>query len=430
MKFRFLAFLVALLASSALAAPRLYIQPRDGIAPMLEAINGAKTSVRLKMYLFTDSRQDVIDALKTATARGVNVKILLEREPCCTAGVNTQIFLRLREAGLNVQFTKAFKFVYTHEKSLVVDDRAAWVSTANLTGSSFSSNREYQVALDDARDVLEVARVFDADWAGEDVDLRDARLVWSPSIVTSSGLVKGNARDRLIRFIRAAKTSLIVEHQNASDEEIMRELLAANTRGVRVRFVTSPKELTATADLGGLERLSAGGVEVRYLLSSYVHAKVMLSDAGALIGSINLTGNSINANRELAVELSDADVMRALEGQLNADFAAGANTNPFLLPPLEGVFDALKMGEYLGRIGSFEGVVTSVEARAGVSFLKFADTGFAPRAVVFPRSYDQFAQPFPDAYQGKRVRITGRVQLYEEYFEVILNGADQIVVLP
>jgi phosphatidylserine/phosphatidylglycerophosphate/cardiolipin synthase-like enzyme len=418
------------LSVPALAAPKLYVQPRDGIAPTLEAIGAAKTSLRLKIYLFTDARQDVIAALQAATARGVNVRILLEREPCCTAGVNTQIFLKLREAGLNVQFTKAFKFVYTHEKSLVLDDRLALVSTANLTGSSYASNREYQVALDDPQDVREVARVFDADWAGEDVDLRDARLIWSPSITTSSGLVRGQARERLVRFIRGAKQTLTVEHQNASDEEILRELVAAAARGVRVRFVTSPKELTATADLAGLERLRAGGVEVRYLLTNYVHAKVMLSEHAAMVGSINLTGNSINSNRELAVELSDAGVMTALGAQLEADVRAGVDTNPFLLPPLEGVFDALNMDQYLGRIASFEGTVTDVEMRAGVSFLKFGSTDFAPRAVVFPRAYDQFLQPFPDAYKGKRVRINGRVQLYEDYFEVILNSAEQITVLP
>ncbi len=426
-----LALLLTLLLSTALAAPKLYIQPRDGIQPILEAIAGSKTSIRLKIYLFTDSRQDVIDALKAATKRGVDVRVLLEKEPCCAAGVNTQIYLKLREAGLNVYFTKAFKFVFTHEKSFVIDDTSAIVSTSNITGSSFASNREYQVALDDAASVAEIAKVFDADWRGEDVDLRGAKLIWSPSLTTSSGLVKGNSRERLIGFIRGATKTLRVQHQNASDEEILRELLAAQARGVQVSFITSPKELSATADLSGLERLQKAGVQVRYLLSQYVHAKVMLrDDTSAIIGSINLTGNSLNANRELAVQLEAGEAVTQLAAQLESDFKSGVDTNPFLLPPLEGVFNAVEMGQYLGRIGSFEGVVTDVESRAGVSFLKFGSTDFEPRAVIFPRAYEQFAQPFPEAYKGKRVRIQGRVQLYDDYFEVILNGADQIAVLP
>ena len=428
---RLLVLLAFLVFSSSLAAPRLLIQPRDGIQPILESIGRATKSIRHKIYLFTDSRQDVIEALVAAQKRGVDVRVLLEKEPCCTAGVNTQIYLKLRNAGLNVAFTKPFRFVFTHEKSFVFDDQTAIVSTANLTGSSFTGNREYQVVLDDAERVLEIARVFDADWAGQDVDLRDARLVWSPSIVTSSGLVRGNARTQLNRFIRGAQKTLRVQHQNASDEETLRELLAARERGVAVSFVTSPKELTATADLAGLERLQQAGVTVRYLLKNYVHAKVMVADdTHAMIGSVNLTGNSIDSNRELGVILDGGEAVSQLVTQLETDFAGSVDTNPFLLPPLEGTFEATRMGEYLGRIGVFEGVITNVEQRSGVSFLKFGAGGEAPRAVVFPRAYDVFAQPFPQVYEGKRVRVQGRVQLYEGYFEIILNTAEQIQILP
>jgi cardiolipin synthase A/B len=429
---RWLTLSLALLFPASLAGPKLVVQPRDGIQPILTAIRQAQTSVRLKIYLFTDSRQDVIDALVAAMKRGVDVKILLEKEPCCTAGVNTQIFLKLKDAGLNVQFTKPFRFVFTHEKSFVFDNRTAFVSTSNLTGSSFSSNREYGLMLDDPDSVTEIARVFDADWAGQEIDLRDAKLVWSPSVTLANGLVRGNAREQIVRFIRSAKTSLRLEHQDASDEETLRELVAAQERGVQVSFVTSPKDLNESGDIAGLERLSKAGVSVRYLLSHYVHAKVMVADdARAMIGSINLTGNSINSNRELSVVLDDQDVVNQLASQLETDLKSGSDSNPFLLPPLEGVYEALKMSQYLGRTGSFEGVVTAVEQRSAVSFLKFgsADSA-APRAVIFPRIYDALTQPFPGAYEGKRVRIQGRVQLYEDYFEVIVNAADQIQILP
>ncbi|NJK46216.1 MAG: DNA-binding protein, partial [Pleurocapsa sp. SU_196_0] len=147
-------------------------------------------------------------------------------------------------------------------------------------------------------------------------------------------------------------------------------------------------------------------------------------------GSVNLTGNSIDSNRELGVILDGGEAVAQLNAQLEADLTAGVDTNPFLLPPLEGTFEATRMGEYLGRIGSFEGVISSVEQRSAVSFLKFGAGSDAPRAVVFPRAYEVFAQPFPQVYEGKRVRVQGRVQLYDDYFEIILNTADQIQILP
>ncbi len=431
--FRFL-WLMLFVSSLALAAPKLFIQPRDGIAPILERINAAKTSIRHKIYLFTDSRQDVIDALAAATKRGVDVKILLEREPSGTSGGNTTIFLKLREAGLNVQLSRAFKFVFIHEKSFVFDDREALISTANITGSSFGANREYQVVLDEPALVQEVAKVFDADWKGEDIDLRDAKLVWSPSQTKSNGLVRGNAREKMIQLIRSARSSLLIQQQSMADEEIIREISTISRQGIAVTLVGPPNELTDTYYIAGAERLRQAGVKVKYLLTNYVHAKVIVADkTRALVGSINLSGNSINNNRELSVILetnSAPEAVSALVAQIELDASKSVDSNPFGLPRLEAVQDAKNMGEFVGREGTFEGIVEEVERRDAVAFINFGKGDLAPRGVVFARAYDSFAQPFPQAYLGKRVQIRGRVQLYGDYFEVILNTPDQITVLP
>ena len=427
--------IACLIICEAIAAPRLFVQPRDGIAPIISAINAAKRSIRHKIYLFTDSRQDVIDALSAATKRGVDVKILLEREPSGTSGGNTAIFLKLREAGLNVKLTKPFEFVFVHEKSFVVDDQIGIISTANITASSFSANREYQVMLDDPERVSEMARVFDADWNGVQIDLGNAKLVWSPSIITSSGLVRGNARARILELIRGTKTSLMLEQAGMADEEIIRELEAAAKRGVRVTLIGSPADPTTdTYFVVGAERLRRAGVKLRYLLTNYVHAKVLVADGErALVGSINISANSMDANRELGVILTRTeapDALRDLMVTLEADAQRGVEVNPFSLPPLDGVQPAERMAEFIGRIVTLEGTVTEVQKFPAVAFLKFGSGDTAPRAVVFSRSYDAFPQPFPDVFLGKKVRISGRVQLYGDYFEVILNGPDQIRFSP
>jgi cardiolipin synthase A/B len=434
MKFFRLLLVLFACSSGVVAAPKLFIQPKDGIAPILERINNAQKSIRHKIYLFTDSRQDVIDALAKATKRGVDVKILLEREPSGTTGGNTSIFLKLKEAGLNVQLTRPFKFVFVHEKSFVFDDREAIISTANITASSFSANREYQVALDEPALVQEVARVFDADWAGQDIDLKNAKLVWSPSQTKADGTVRGNAREKLLNLIQNARESLLLEQQSMADEEVIRELSVASRRGVKVTLVGPPNELTDTYYIAGAERLRQAGVAVKYLLSNYVHAKVIVADKKrALVGSINLSGNSLNANRELGIILereTATEAVDALVQQIQADAAISMDVNPFGLPKLEAVQDARKMGEFVGREGVFEGVVEEVERRDAVAFLNFGTGATAPRGVVFARAYDSFPQPFPQVFLGKKVQVRGRVQLYGDYFEVILNSPDQITVLP
>jgi phosphatidylserine/phosphatidylglycerophosphate/cardiolipin synthase-like enzyme len=424
-----------LIVCDSLAAPKLLVQPRDGIAPIISAINAAKRSIRHKIYLFTDSRQDVIAALSDATKRGVDVKILLEREPSGTSGGNTAIFLRLREAGLNVKLTKPFEFVFIHEKSFVIDDQIGIISTANITASSYSANREYQVVLNDTERVSEMARVFDADWNGQQIDLSTAKLIWSPSVTTSSGLVRGNARARILELIRSASTSLLLEQAGMADEEVIREIEAASRRGVNVTLIGSPADPTTdTYFVVGAERLRKAGVRLRYLLTNYVHAKVIVADGErALIGSINISANSIDANRELSVILTRTeapDALRDLIATLEADAQRGVEVNPFSLPPLETIQPAERMAEFIGRIVTLEGTVTEVQKFPAVAFLKFGSGATAPRAVVFSRSFDAFPQPFPDVFLAKKVRITGRVQLYGDYYEVILNGPDQIQFSP
>ncbi|WP_200852115.1 phospholipase D-like domain-containing protein, partial [Klebsiella pneumoniae] len=82
------------------------------------------------MYLWTPSRLDVVEALGEAVARGVKVLVLLEREPA-GGRVDLTVFQALKERGVDVKLTTPFRFVFVHEKSLVVDRKRAWVGTMN-----------------------------------------------------------------------------------------------------------------------------------------------------------------------------------------------------------------------------------------------------------------------------------------------------------
>nr|WP_246781812.1 hypothetical protein [Thermus oshimai] len=66
---RALALLLALLGL-ALAAPRLVVEPEDGLAPLLGLIGEAREEILVKMYLWTPSRMDLVEALGQAAARG------------------------------------------------------------------------------------------------------------------------------------------------------------------------------------------------------------------------------------------------------------------------------------------------------------------------------------------------------------------------
>ncbi len=427
----------ALLALFGLAfsapGPTLWVQPDDGVKPLIQLIDGAESTIRLKIYLWTPSRMDVIEALGRAVERGVNVRVLMEREPA-GGRPSMEVISALRDRGVELRLSKPFRFVFVHEKSMVVDDRIAWFGSGNLTGSTFKANREYMLVTARPDWVAEIARVFDADWHGERIDLSQARLVWSPDRVVR-GVREGNAREKVLGLIRGARSTLFLEQAGMVDEEVIAALEEAVRRGVDVRLVGSPADPEEnTYFVPGAERLRKAGVRLRYLPSPYVHAKVIVADGNtALVGSINMSQSSMNANRELGAILTAAGEPEAffrLLRTMERDWREARPDNPFLLPPVEGVIPWTEAPKYYGRIVTVEGRIAAVESRTGVAFLKFEDTPDAFRLVFFPRVYGQFDQPFPEAYLGKRVRATGRVKIYAGYYEIIINGPSQLEVLP
>lgn len=425
-------FALLFLLAWALAAPRLVVLPEDGLKPLLDLIHSAQEEIRLKAYLWTPSRLDVVEALKEAVRRGVRVRVLLEAEPS-GGRMDIGVYQALKEAGVEVRLTQPFRFVFVHEKSMVVDRRLAWVATANLTGSSFTANREYALILDDPKQVEEVARVFDADWEGKRLDLSKALLVWAPSRVLG-GVQEGNARERLLGLIRSAQKELFLEQSAMADREVLEALKEALGRGVRVRLVGSPADPDDTYFIAGAEELKRAGAEVRYLPSPYVHAKVIVKDQKeALLGSLNLSANSIHANRELSVLFSAQEApeaFRRLLAVMEGDFARGLPENPFALPPLEGVIPWTEAPRYYGRIATVEGRIQRVEDRGTVAFLHFGTGESDLRLVVFSRNYGLFAQPFPQAYLDKTVRAKGRIVIYAGYYEIVLESPEQLEVLP
>ena len=57
------------------AVHHLIVQPDDGITPILNTLEGAKTSLDIKMFQFTDPV--LIEAVVNAHKRGIKVRIML-----------------------------------------------------------------------------------------------------------------------------------------------------------------------------------------------------------------------------------------------------------------------------------------------------------------------------------------------------------------
>ncbi len=399
----------------------LFIEPEDGRTPILSAIAEARQTLRLAMYLITD--REIIQALKGAAARGVDVRVLLEMNPFGGGSQTAQVAAELRAAGVQVQWDPR-TIRYLHQKTLVVDETYALVMTANFTVSSFTDNREYLVRTARPEDVAEIIATFEADWARQPVQHTNPRLAWAPD----------RARDLLLQLIDGAQVSLDLEHQNLQDEEVMDHLIAAVQRGVRVRHISSPHyPLEEDADEPGRERIRQAGAEVRYLDSPYIHAKALLVDGRqALVGSINLTANSLDFNRELSILVDEPYLVQALAQQFQIDWDQARPQAVELVPtPTAGYVDHTQADQYYGQRVTVQLTVKATYNSGRVIWLMGdQDRAHNFKVVIFPEVWGQWPDRPDRYYKGKTIRVTGLVEKYRDWPEIIVNDPSQIEIVP
>jgi cardiolipin synthase A/B len=283
----------------------LIVLPDDSAKPILDAINNATKSLRVKMFLF--SHPDLLKAVIEAKKRGVRVRVMLNPARRSGESENAETHKRLKAEGIEVIDSNP-AFDVTHEKSMVVDDNTAFVKSLNWDVKNLTETRDYAVVTTDGPEVREVIECFEADWHRKpfNVDQRSL-LIWC----------NGNGRDRIARFIDEAKHTLFVQNERYQDSVIIERLVRAKERGVKVHVMARPphklKKEKLTEGVGGLRIMDDVGIKVHKLKHLKLHGKMLLADhSRAIIGSINLAPGSFDSRRELAIEVHSPKVVERL----------------------------------------------------------------------------------------------------------------------
>jgi cardiolipin synthase len=283
----------------------LIVLPDDSARPVLDAINRAIKSLRIKMFVFSDP--ELLNAVIAAQQRGVEVRVMLNPARRTGESENEEARARLTEAGVEVLDSNP-AFGLTHEKSMVVDDTQAFVKSLNWATENFTETRDYAVVTSREAEVQEIIDCFEADWSRESFDPGPrAHLIWCPT----------NGRDRLAQLIDGAEDSLFIQNERYQDPIMIEHLVRAARRGVKVHLMARPahtlKEDQLIEGVGGLRILHDVGIKIHKLKHLKLHAKMILADGDrGIVGSINLAPGSFDSRRELAIEMRDDDVTTRL----------------------------------------------------------------------------------------------------------------------
>jgi phosphatidylserine/phosphatidylglycerophosphate/cardiolipin synthase-like enzyme len=289
------------------------VLPDDSATPIIEAINGASESLRIKMFVFSDPT--MLAAVLAAHLRGVRVRVMLN--PARRSGEQENEATRetLTAAGIEVLDSNP-AFDLTHEKSMVVDSHTAYIKSLNWQTKNLTETRDYAVATTHKHEVEEIIECFEADWARSEFHPGDhSHLIWCI----------GNARQRLGRLIDDSKHTLWLQNERYQDPVIIEHIVRAARRGVRVYVMARPphklKKDKLSEGVSGLRILEDVGVRIHKLRHVKLHAKLLLADSErAIVGSINLSPGSFDSRRELAIEVKDSHVVDRIDETVRRDW--------------------------------------------------------------------------------------------------------------
>jgi len=290
---------------------QVFVEPNAGESPVVDAIESAKKSIWLEMYLMSDSK--VIYALEDAANHGVDVRVMLEPNPY-GASPPTKVMDELQAAGAKVEDSDP-SFALTHEKGMVIDGTTAFIMTSNFSRaglggySSYSSynDRDYGIIDTNPQDVQTVATIFQADWNRSSVQISDPNLVVSPI----------NSRTDLTTLLNSARSSIFIESEEMNDSGIEQVLTNAAQRGVKVEVILP----SGTSNNAGISAIQPGGVQVREDNVLYMHAKLIIIDGQkAFVGSENFSAQSLDQNRELGIVVADQSALQTLQQTFQQDW--------------------------------------------------------------------------------------------------------------
>jgi cardiolipin synthase len=313
---------------------------------MLDAIASAESTIDLSSYIYWpgDITSQFTEALCERAKAGVEVNVVLDAYG--SAKLDRGTVHRLEEAGATVAFFRPPAW-YTldklnnrmHRRLLIVDGRigfAGGVGIADVwTGDAEDPDHWREThAVVEGPAVRDILAGFIEDWAeatnvvvggSHFPELAPLDGGVDVQVILSSPGSGGTATSRLFfAAIAGARERLwITTAYFAPDEAFLDLLCDAAARAVDVKILVNgpnvDKEVVRETGQRQYGRLLEAGVRIFEYQPTMLHAKVMIADGWANLGSSNLEHRSLGLDDELIVGFSDPALVDELARQFVED---------------------------------------------------------------------------------------------------------------
>lgn len=323
----------------------------DEIFPaMLASIRGARESVNLLTYVYWrgDIAETFATELAAAARRGVRVRLLLDAYGA--RKIDPALVQAMQRAGCEVAWFSPLQWNNlhrynrrTHRKVLVVDGRVGFTGGVGIAQQWTGDAEDASHWRDDhfrveGPSVRYLQGSFADNWRSATGVVLSGDRVFPPLSTRGNAdvvVVSAPANERFqgipltywILFRSARRTLRIATPYYVPDPDLELGVLDAARRGVKVTLlVPGPHQdsaLVRHAARSYYRELLNAGVTIYEYQPTLMHTKlVMLDDQWALIGSPNMDSRSLELNDEIALAVSDTELMRELAASYANDLAS------------------------------------------------------------------------------------------------------------
>ncbi len=237
----------------------------------LEIINGARSTLDIEHFYFSNEKNTTLDTVVTALAqaikRGVRVRILLDARMSRTY---PQSVAQLQQIGATVKTTAVFNRLggVQHAKFMVIDSSAIFLGSQNFDWRALSHIHELGFYIKHHQLATDFLKIYEQDWNQS----QPGEPATQPSTRQNYYSIK-NEDGTVINFYPTANPLNYVPDGFQWDEIALLKLIAAARKSIYVQLLSY-----STEDRNGavyvkldnaLRAAAARGVDIRLLISDW-----------------------------------------------------------------------------------------------------------------------------------------------------------------
>lgn len=284
----------------------LYYSPVNSRNAFEKSLSSADDIVKIQTYEYT--KKEIKQIMKKLLEKWVIINLIMENQKYQQyQNTRKQVEEYFAEyPRFQIKSDEQMWTLYTHSKITLIDSWF-WIQTANLTHSSFFSNREHFFYSENSGVWNSLNNIFDKDWIGDEILLDD--------IHQNLVICNINCRATIEYLLSSAKKSILIQTQYIVDENILDILKNKSVDLEDMRFIVSDTESND-------ELISYFGPWVaRKFKKYYNHTKmILIDDKILLLWSMNLSDTSLDKNREIWIILIDKGIIEQYKELFEKDW--------------------------------------------------------------------------------------------------------------